>query len=192
MAKLDPTKMADWEIAAAAEENMKTVYELGDELVRQALGDGGVGPRVADQAKRQHGDGSNGFGRRGDLSAEQEPSGNPDPSNRDQRDPTQDHVPPGQDEVQALDLGWGFGRRFLPPGPLLHERRGEDDRKPHNQRHQRDLPQAQAVEQHDVVISTYGLARRDVDDLRQMLEREAVLLQTAADLYPDALVLHPE
>ncbi len=32
MAKLDPTTMADWEIAAAAEENMKTVYELGDEL----------------------------------------------------------------------------------------------------------------------------------------------------------------
>jgi formate--tetrahydrofolate ligase len=32
MAKLDPTKMADWQIAAAAEENMKTVYELGDEL----------------------------------------------------------------------------------------------------------------------------------------------------------------
>jgi len=32
MAKLDPTKIADWQIAAAAEENMKTVYELGDEL----------------------------------------------------------------------------------------------------------------------------------------------------------------
>jgi len=32
MAKLDPTKMADWQIAEAAEENMKTVYELGDEL----------------------------------------------------------------------------------------------------------------------------------------------------------------
>jgi formate--tetrahydrofolate ligase len=32
MAKLDPTKMADWQIAEAAQENMKTVYELGDEL----------------------------------------------------------------------------------------------------------------------------------------------------------------
>lgn len=32
MAKLDPTKMADWQIAEAAEANMKTVYELGDEL----------------------------------------------------------------------------------------------------------------------------------------------------------------
>jgi formate--tetrahydrofolate ligase len=29
---LDPTKHADWEIAEAAETNMKTVYELGDEL----------------------------------------------------------------------------------------------------------------------------------------------------------------
>jgi formate--tetrahydrofolate ligase len=32
MAKLDPTQMADWQIAEAAQENMKTVYELGDEL----------------------------------------------------------------------------------------------------------------------------------------------------------------
>jgi formyltetrahydrofolate synthetase len=32
MAKLDPTKMADWQIAEAAEAHMKTVYELGDEL----------------------------------------------------------------------------------------------------------------------------------------------------------------
>ncbi len=30
--KLDPTKMKDWEIAEAAAENMKTVYQLGDEL----------------------------------------------------------------------------------------------------------------------------------------------------------------
>ena len=29
---LDPTKHADWEIAAEAESRMKTVYELGDEL----------------------------------------------------------------------------------------------------------------------------------------------------------------
>jgi formate--tetrahydrofolate ligase len=29
---IDPTKHADWEIAEAAEKNMKTVYELGDEL----------------------------------------------------------------------------------------------------------------------------------------------------------------
>ncbi len=29
---LDPTKMKDWQIAEAAEEQMKTVYELGDEL----------------------------------------------------------------------------------------------------------------------------------------------------------------
>ncbi|HID97619.1 MAG TPA: formate--tetrahydrofolate ligase [Thermodesulfobacteriaceae bacterium] len=29
---LDPTKMADWQIAEAAEENMKTVYQLGEEL----------------------------------------------------------------------------------------------------------------------------------------------------------------
>ena len=29
---LDPTKMADWQIAEAAEKNMKTVYELGDAL----------------------------------------------------------------------------------------------------------------------------------------------------------------
>ena len=29
---LDPTKHADWEIAEAAEANMKTVYELGDQL----------------------------------------------------------------------------------------------------------------------------------------------------------------
>ena len=32
MPKLDPTKMADWEIAEAAEEKMKTVYQLGEEL----------------------------------------------------------------------------------------------------------------------------------------------------------------
>jgi len=32
MAKLDPTKMADWQIAQAAEESMKTVYDLADEL----------------------------------------------------------------------------------------------------------------------------------------------------------------
>ena len=32
MAKLDPTTMADWQIAEAAQENMKTVYELGEEL----------------------------------------------------------------------------------------------------------------------------------------------------------------
>ncbi len=30
--KLDPTKMKDWQIAEAAEETMKTVYELGEEL----------------------------------------------------------------------------------------------------------------------------------------------------------------
>ena len=30
--KLDATKMKDWEIAEAAEENMKTVYQLGEEL----------------------------------------------------------------------------------------------------------------------------------------------------------------
>ena len=29
---IDPTKHADWEIAEAAEKNMKTVYELGDQL----------------------------------------------------------------------------------------------------------------------------------------------------------------
>ena len=29
---LDPTKHADWEIAEAAEKNMKTVYQLGEEL----------------------------------------------------------------------------------------------------------------------------------------------------------------
>ena len=32
MAKLDPTKMKDWEIAEAAEETMKTVYQLRDEM----------------------------------------------------------------------------------------------------------------------------------------------------------------
>ncbi len=32
MAKLDPTQMADWQIAEAAETKMKTVYELGEEL----------------------------------------------------------------------------------------------------------------------------------------------------------------
>ena len=32
MAKLDPTQMADWQIAEAAEGHMKTVYELGEEL----------------------------------------------------------------------------------------------------------------------------------------------------------------
>ncbi len=30
--KLDPTKMKDWEIAAECEKNMKTVYQLGEEL----------------------------------------------------------------------------------------------------------------------------------------------------------------
>jgi formyltetrahydrofolate synthetase len=30
--RLDPTKMKDWQIAEAAEENMKTVYQLGKEL----------------------------------------------------------------------------------------------------------------------------------------------------------------
>ncbi len=29
---LDPTKMADWQIAEEAEKTMKTVYQLGDEL----------------------------------------------------------------------------------------------------------------------------------------------------------------
>lgn len=32
MKKLDPTKMKDWEIAEAAEEDMKTVYELAEDL----------------------------------------------------------------------------------------------------------------------------------------------------------------
>jgi len=32
MTTLDPTKMEDWEIAEAAEKDMKTVYELGEEL----------------------------------------------------------------------------------------------------------------------------------------------------------------
>lgn len=32
MVKLDPTKMKDWEIAEAAGERMKTVYQLGEEL----------------------------------------------------------------------------------------------------------------------------------------------------------------
>jgi len=30
--QLDPTKMKDWQIAEAAEENMKTVYQLGEEM----------------------------------------------------------------------------------------------------------------------------------------------------------------
>ena len=30
--KLDPTKMADWQIAEEAEKKMKTVFQLGDEL----------------------------------------------------------------------------------------------------------------------------------------------------------------
>ena len=32
MAKLDPTKMQDWEIAEAAAEDMMTVYEIADKL----------------------------------------------------------------------------------------------------------------------------------------------------------------
>ena len=32
MAKLDPTKMADWQIAEACEKDMKTVKQLADEL----------------------------------------------------------------------------------------------------------------------------------------------------------------
>ena len=32
MTKLDPTKMKDWEVAEAAEEQMKSVYELSEEL----------------------------------------------------------------------------------------------------------------------------------------------------------------
>ena len=32
MAKLDPTKMKDWQIAEAAEADMKTVYQLGEEM----------------------------------------------------------------------------------------------------------------------------------------------------------------
>lgn len=32
MKKLDPTKMKDWEIAEAAQENMKTVYKIAEEL----------------------------------------------------------------------------------------------------------------------------------------------------------------
>ncbi|MCX8069788.1 MAG: formate--tetrahydrofolate ligase, partial [Thermodesulfovibrionales bacterium] len=32
---LDPTKHADWEIAEAAEKNMKTIYEIGERLGRQ-------------------------------------------------------------------------------------------------------------------------------------------------------------
>ncbi|MEW5815933.1 MAG: formate--tetrahydrofolate ligase [Spirochaetota bacterium] len=32
MAKLDPTKMKDWEIAEAAQEGMKTVYQISEEL----------------------------------------------------------------------------------------------------------------------------------------------------------------
>ena len=30
--KLDPTKMQDWQIAEAAENNMKSVHQLADEL----------------------------------------------------------------------------------------------------------------------------------------------------------------
>ena len=37
MEKLDPTKMKDWEIAEAAEENMKSVYELADGLGLEKL-----------------------------------------------------------------------------------------------------------------------------------------------------------
>ena len=32
MAKLDPTKMKDWEVAEAAQEDMKTVYQLAEEM----------------------------------------------------------------------------------------------------------------------------------------------------------------
>ena len=32
MAELDPTKMKDWEIAEAAGANMKTVYQLAEEM----------------------------------------------------------------------------------------------------------------------------------------------------------------
>ncbi len=37
MQKLDPTKMKDWEIAEAAEESMKSVYELADDLGLEKL-----------------------------------------------------------------------------------------------------------------------------------------------------------
>ena len=37
MGKLDPTKMKDWEIAEAAEENMKSVYELAEGLGLEKL-----------------------------------------------------------------------------------------------------------------------------------------------------------
>jgi formate--tetrahydrofolate ligase len=37
MQKLDPTKMKDWEIAEAAEEGMKSVYELADDLGLEKL-----------------------------------------------------------------------------------------------------------------------------------------------------------
>jgi len=36
MAKLDPTKMKDWEIAEAAEKDMKTVYQQAEELGLEA------------------------------------------------------------------------------------------------------------------------------------------------------------
>ena len=32
MAKLDPTKMKDWEIAEASEDDMRTVYDIADDL----------------------------------------------------------------------------------------------------------------------------------------------------------------
>ena len=32
MALLDPTKLADWQVAEAAEKSMKAVYQLRDEL----------------------------------------------------------------------------------------------------------------------------------------------------------------
>lgn len=46
--QLDPTKLKDWQIAEAAEENMKTVYELADEL---GLQDGELIPMGRNLAK---------------------------------------------------------------------------------------------------------------------------------------------
>jgi len=37
MQKLDPTKMKDWEIAEAAEKDMKTVYQLAEELALEKM-----------------------------------------------------------------------------------------------------------------------------------------------------------
>jgi putative transposase len=83
------------------------------------------------------------------LEAPRPNGGNANPRECDDHDTTQDHVPPGEDEMQPAGIGGrsrlggfgcrrGFARCLLGSNAFLNERCGEYDWEPQDQHHHRE------------------------------------------------------